>query len=224
MGSLERRLERLEEQTDVRWAGAEGGLSEGEKRRRWLDAAKARRNQALGRGGAWQARDVVKLLLGRREGRSSTEEFRARLLAWRPPHNPGVLERELCRNIFLREPGTEAMTCPEEWRESFGAGAELLRRFEAIPDEALARGWLELRDVAEDDEEGHARWRARHEEPHGITEELKEAAIGPDAAEVSEDERLRRMEEHLAPVIFGEKAYGAARIIGRRDEKGGDDA
>lgn len=210
MGSLERRLERLEEKEEKN-DEPRREFSEEERKQHWLAVARARRNQELGRGGAWQVKDIVRLLRKRREA-TTTEELREQLLAWRPPHDHNLLERELARAIYLKEPGTENMACPEEWRDSFDAGAELLRRYEAIPDEVLAKGYLELRHIEESEkEEDFFRWKERYEDPYGITDHLVEAACGPDAVEVTEDERRRRLEECLAPAIHGEKGYRIAR-------------
>jgi hypothetical protein len=198
--------ENLEEKNEPRRE-----FSEEERKQHWLAGARARRGQELGRGGAWQVKDVVRLLRGRREA-TTTEELREQLLAWRPPHDENLVEREMALAIYLKEPGTENMACPEEWRDSFDAGAELLRRYEAIPDEVLAKGYLELGHIEEgEEEEDFFRWKERYEDPYGITDHLVEAACGPDAVEVTEDERHRRLEECLAPAIHGEKGYRIAR-------------
>ncbi len=213
MGSLERRLERLEEKNDE----PRRKFSEEERKQHWLAVTRARWGQELGRGGAWQVKDVVRLLRRRREA-TTTEELREQLLAWRPPHDRNLLERELARAIYSKEPGTENMACPEEWRDSFDAGAELLRRYEDIPDEVLAKGYLELRHIEEgEEEEDFFRWKERYEDPYGITDHLVEAACGPDAVEVTEDERHRRLEECLSSAIHGEKGYRIARHMDHMD-------
>ena len=110
--------------------------------------------------------------------------------------------------------------CPEGWRESFEAGEELARRYEAIPDEVIARGYLELEEIPEEDEEEVARWKERYERSYGLTEELMATAIGPDEAreEISEDEGLRRLEEHMADILWGEKGYRVLRHMQRLRE------
>ena len=209
MGSLKNRLESLEART-----GPQERLSEEEERRHYLAVARCRRNEALGRGGAWQAKDVIRFLSKQRRA-TTTEELRKRALDWRPAHDPNLIECELSRAVYYRESGTEDMECPGEWRESFEAGAELLRLYEAIPDEVIARGLLEFAKIAEEDEEASEEWRKHYEESYGITSELIEAACGPDLEEITEDERQRRLEEHTASVLFGEKGYRVNRLLHR---------
>ena len=216
MGSLNKRLSRLEEH-----AGGGAGEAQADEERekeRWLATARCRRRRALGRGGAWQAKGVVKVIRERYDG-MSTEEFRERLLAFRPPHDPNLIELFLARTIYLQESGTENMVLADEWRESFEAGEKLRCLYEAIPDEVIAKSYAELDEIPEDDEEAYERWRERYEAAYSITAALLEAAAGPDREEITDAEVQRRLEEHVADVIYGEKGLRVSRLMEQMREQ-----
>ena len=150
MGSLDKRLERLEEQASVKEGTEESVIQQ------WLATARCRQNHDLGRGEAWQARDVVKYLRRRRErfNITTTEEFWEKARAFPPPRDPHLIIWFVCRSIYFQEEGAEDFEIPEEWQETFEAGTELLRRYEAVPDEVIAEGNLAAGELPEYDRGG----------------------------------------------------------------------
>lgn len=127
------------------------------------------------------------------------------MLAWRPPLDPGAVERVVARTIFDREEGTENMVCPPEWRESFEAAEELRERYAVVPVQTHARWTLEA--AADNAEE------CAEAESFGITEELYLKAVGPDAEDITDAEFLRRLRVVLAEDFYGERGYEIARHI-----------
>ena len=207
MSGLKRRLEYLEESVK-----AERFSDEDEEKRWWLARARVAQNEDRG---DWHAADTIRLL--RMQGRlgTTTEDLRARLLAWRPALNEGAVERELARTIYLREPGTENMECPPEWAEAFEAADELRELYAAVPDETLARWSLETREAEQRGEDDPGRAAADDAEGYGITDAALWAAVGPDADEIPPEEAERRLREALADLYYGERGYEVQKHIDR---------
>jgi hypothetical protein len=213
MAGLERRLVRLEERTALKRREP----SEEQRKRWWLETARVRRIHENRNPAEFSADDLIRLLRlqGELDG-MTTEDLRARLLAWRPPIEPQAIERVMARTICNQEPGTENMTCPPAWRESFARADELRERYAAVPDETLARWTVMQHELEEgDSREEVAETIAAEGERFGITEELMLRAIGPDVEEITDEERMRRLRENLAEVYYGEKGYRIQQHINR---------
>lgn len=211
--SIHRRLDALEEARD----GDEAGDDDREKGR-WLSRARIRRTEALSERGADHARSLI--VLYRTQdilGNMDAEELIERILDWNPKPEEGRQRGPVAREVYLavyrKEQGTGHMECPFAWSEAFAAGDELLHGFEAIPDEDLARAYLKPRDTEEKTVEESA-WGERY----GLTEELGIVACGPDAGEITEAERGRRVGECIAPAIYGEKGYRVVRHMERLEK------
>ena len=206
MSGLKRRLEAVEESVRAETAGRFS--DEDEEKRWWMARARVARSEDRG---DWHAADTIRLL--RMQGRlgTTTEDLRARLLGWRPALDEGAVERELARTIHLREPGTEKMACPPEWAEAFGAADELRELYAAVPDEVLARWVVERWEVEQRGEDG----AGQEAEGHWITNALLWRVVGPDADELPDEERQRRLRETLADVYYGERGYEIQKQIER---------
>ncbi len=220
MGSLERRLERLEEQADPK----RGIRSEEYEKQRWLESARWLRNESMDEN-TRHARDLIRLF--RTQGKLSgmgAEELVERIVSWAPVPPAGrsrtTAEREVALAIYNRDPGTESMACPPGWREAFVAADELREKHAAIPDEALAEGYVALGQIEEGDEEELREWSVRYEERFGITEELVRRAVGPDVDEITEKERRFRLKEYLDDAFYGEKGYRIAWRMDRLTKEG----
>ena len=95
------------------------------------------------------------------------------------------------------------MELPSEWCEAFEAGAQLRSLFGSIPPETVALWIVERRRQRE---RGATDQELKHLDtkclvPHGITEELEELAVGPDADEISEAEKKWRISEYVHDVF-----------------------
>jgi hypothetical protein len=114
-----------------------------------------------------------------------------------------VVTWEVMRSVWREEEGMEPVELSSEWYEAFEAGEELRRLFGAIPPETVALWIVERRRQRErgatDEELKHL--DASCLVPHGITEELEERAVGPDADEVSDAEKKWRISEHVHDVF-----------------------
>ena len=121
------------------------------------------------------------------------------------------------RAIYDGEEGTEDMVCPPALRESLAAADELREKYMAVPDETLARWVVWQRNLEEGESHEVEEALAREADAHGITEGLMRSAVGPDAEEVREEERARRLREILADLYHGEKGY---RVQQRIEELG----
>jgi hypothetical protein len=130
--------------------------------------------------------------------------------------------RVIARAIYDQEEGTENMVCPPEWRESFAAGEEFRERYVAIPDGVLVEAFMRLQEVEESDEDGLFTWNVQHSESFGITEDLLQRAVGPDFGEITEEERIRRLNVYLADDVCDEKEWRVCSQINiLREEEGG---
>jgi hypothetical protein len=207
MGSLEKRLNALEEQADRE---KRRGDPEEEKRH-WLLGARRRRREATSEE-VRQARSLIGLFrIQHVLPEMSTDELIERIVSWRPVPEGGrsrtTAEREVGLAIYNQEEGTESMVCPPAWRESFEAADELHEKHNAIPEEVLAEAYVRLRQIGEGDEEGLGKWRACYEEGFGISEELVRRAVGPDVDEISEEECIWRLTDYLADTFYGERGW-----------------
>jgi hypothetical protein len=217
--NIHRRLETLEE---AAWTGDEA--DEKREKERWLSRARIRRTEALSERDADHARSLIALYRVQNILENmDAEELIERILAWNPkPENGrqrGQVAREVYLAIYRKEQGTGHMECPSAWSEAFAAGDELLRRYESIPDGELAKAYLKPQDTEEETPAERA-WGERY----GFTRELEIAACGPDADEITEAERDRRLEEYIAPAIYGEKGYRVIRHMERLEKVyGGED-
>lgn len=213
MGSLERRLEALEARVKPpRPPAPPRPLTEEERKARWLVDAKRRRFRDTHSGAEAAVRDLIALLSTRSELHGDLRHVRRRLAAWRPPLSGTAIARVTARRAYDGELPSPDARCPPEWREAFTAAEELLERYLAAPDETLA----EVLVAAEEGcgEDAHERL-----ESLGITPELAERAVGPDLAEIPDEERDRRLREILGDVYFGEKGYFVQQCIYRLMEE-----
>jgi len=114
-----------------------------------------------------------------------------------------VVTWEVMRSVWREEEGMEALELPSEWCEAFEAGAQLRRLFGAIPPETVALWIVERRRQRERGatEEELKQLDTSCLVPHGITEELEERAVGPDADEMPEAEKKWRISEHVHDVF-----------------------
>jgi hypothetical protein len=219
MGSLERRLEALEEERGLARSEPRSEASEERRKRAWLATAKLRRRDETRNREEILADGLLRLFRSRGElEHMTTEEARGRLLAWRPRVDARAIERVLAGAIYRQEEGTENMVCPPEWREALEAAEELREKHAAIPDEVLARWAIVGRDVQEEEEEGGSDLEEDLEE-YGITDELAMRAIGPDAEEIPDEERERRLVEILAESYYGEQGWRVQQEIYRLMEE-----
>jgi hypothetical protein len=208
VGSLNRRLERLEQQRGLKRREP----SEGQRKQAWLTRARVRRNHDKG---DWHVRDTIKLL--QRQGRLGTtaEDLRACLLAWRPELDRTAIEREIARTIYYQEEGAENMVCPPAWREAFVAADELREKYAAVPEETLAQWVVWQHGLEEGAGDDVAVKISTEGNGCGITNELLWKAIGPDAEEITDDECMRRLREIFADFFYGEQGYRVQQHIDR---------
>jgi hypothetical protein len=213
MGNLQRRLERLE-------ADSRTTVDEEAWKQLWLNAKRGRRDHHD--PDESHAHGIFKVMRLQKRLATTREEVEDQLLSWRPPPSDVATRRVVARAIYDQEEGTENMVCPPEWRESFAAGEELRERYVAIPDEALVEAFMRLQEVEEGDEDGLFTWNVQHGEPFGITEDLLERAVGPDFGEITEEERIRRLNVYLADDVCDEKEWRVCSQLNRlREAEGG---
>jgi hypothetical protein len=220
MGSLERRLGRLEEQASLKRCDHPDDEPPWRKEN-WLARARMNRNRAMDED-TRHARSLIRLFRTQdRLSWMSAEELIERIVSWQPVPDGGrprpTVEREVSYAIYNQEEGTENMVCPPEWREAFAHGDELRERYAAIPDDVLAEGWVRLREIEDGggDGEEYAEWRADYEERFGITTELVENAIRLDAEGITEENCRWALNEYAADLLYGEKGYRVQRHIWR---------
>ena len=214
MGSIERRLEQLEEERGL----TRRELSEEGKKERWLETARHRRRRF--ELDDWEPYGKVRDKIGalRLQGMlgRTTEELRNQLLAWRPPFDENAIEREIARFIYAREEGTENMVCPPQWRESLEAADRVRELFAAVPVEVLARWAAMLHEKkGEAREEVAQKIATEGASVFGITDELMRKALGPDVDEITDEERRRRLREILADNYFTERGWRVQQEIDR---------
>jgi hypothetical protein len=216
LGSVRRRIERLEERRGRALDPGPAQLEEARRKRGWRGLAAGRRRDATHSRDEHQALDIFRLW--RLQGRlpSSTEELLARIGEWRPrPPEKHAAARAIYRLVRDGEEGTEGMTCPPEWQESFEAAEDLAERYAAIPDEVLAAARVGDEEGADDVTERRNAVLAEY----GITDELILKALGPDRDEISGEEVERRVLETVAETIYGEKGYRIKQEIRKLREE-----
>ena len=204
--SLKSRLERMEAREKPR------EQDEDAERRAWLATARVRAIENHDPD-EFRAGDLLRLFRtqGRLEG-ATFERARDMALAWpTSPPSRWAVERVLSRMAYEGEPGTENMECPAEWREAWEAADELRERHAAVPVETLA-AWIVIQHEHEaEGGEGAAPELEGAGEPHGLTDELYRAAVGPDADGIGEPEEARRLREILEGDYYGERAWHIQR-------------
>jgi hypothetical protein len=200
LGSLRRRLSRLEE--DSRWAEV---VREREARREWVRSCEDLHAETTPQD-ALSARAAIRRL--RQDGRLQEMDSAelVELIASQGTLSPNIVRLEVMRAIHNREPSMLHMKLPSEWCEAFEAGAQLRRLSGAMPPETAAlciaeRASLGRREGGATEEE-LKQLDTRYLEPHGITEELEERAVGPDADQISEAEKKWRISEHVHAVFI----------------------
>ena len=208
MAGLERRLERLE-------AESRTAVDEDVWKQLWLNAKRGKRGREHRNPDESHAGGIFRVMRSQKRLAASREEAEAQILSWRPPPSEVATRRVVARAIYDQEEGTENMVCPPEWRESFSAGEEFRERYVAIPDEALVEAaFMHLQEV-EGDEDGLACWNGQHGESFGITEDLLERAVGPAFDEITEEERIRRLNVYLADDVCDEKEWRVCSQMNR---------
>src|SRR5215208_988785 len=200
MGNLQRRLERLE-------ADSRTTVDEDAWKQLWFNAKRGKRVREHRNPDESHAGGIFRLLRLQERLATTREEVEAQILSWRPPPSEVATRRVVARAIFDQEEGTENMVCPPEWRGSFAAGEEFRERYIAVPEEALVEAFMRLQEVEEGDEDGLFTWNVQHGEPFGITEDLLQRAVGPDFDEITEEERIRRLNVYLADDVCDEKEW-----------------
>jgi hypothetical protein len=217
MGRLERRLERLEAENLSRTAVVEDVWKQ-----MWLNLKQGKRVREHHNPDESHAHGIFKVMRLQKRLATTREEVEDQLLSWRPAPSEVATRRVVASAIYDQEEGTENMVCPPEWRESFAAGEEFRERYVAIPDEALVEAFMRLQEVEEDEEDRLACWNVQHGEPFGITEDLLQRAVGPDFDEITEEERIRRLNVYLADDVCDEKEWRVCSQMNRlREEEGG---
>jgi len=217
MGSLERRLSRLEAKNPGPTLADEEAWKQ-----LWLNAKRGRRVHEHHNPDESHAGGIFRVIRSQKRLAASREGVEAQLLSWRPPPSEVATRRVVARVIYDQEEGTQNMVCPHEWRESFAAGEEVRAKYLAVPDAALVKAFMRLQEIEEDDEDGLLAWNVQHGEPFGITEDLLERAVGPDFDEITEKERMRRLSVCLADADCDEKEWRVCSQINRlREVEGG---
>jgi hypothetical protein len=217
MGRLDRRLERLEAKNPGPTLADEGAWKQ-----LWFNAKRGRRVHEHHNPDEFHACGIFRVMRSQERLAASREEVEAQLLSWRPAPSEVATRRVVARAIYDQEEGTENMVCPPEWRESFAAGEEFRERYVAMPDEALVEAFMRLQEVEEGDEDGLFTWNVQHGEPFGITEDLLERAVGPDFDEITEEERIRRLNVYLADDVCDEKEWRVCSQMNRLRGVAGD--
>jgi len=215
MAGLERRLERLE-------AESRTAVDEDAWKQLWLNAKRGKRVREHRNPDESHAGGIFRLLRLQERLATTREEVEAQILSWRPPPSEVATRRVVARAIYDQEEGTENLVCPPEWRESFAAGEEFRKRYIAMSDEALVEAFMRLQEIEEDDEDRLVTWNVQHGESFGITEDLLQSAVGPDFGEITEEERIRRLNVYLADDVCDEKEWRVCSQINiLREEEGG---
>jgi hypothetical protein len=200
MAGLERRLERLE-------AESRTAVDEDAWKQLWFNAKRGKRVREHRNPDESHAHGIFRVMRSQKRLAATREEVEAQILSWRPPPSEVATRRVIARAIYDQEEGTENMVCPPEWRESFAAGEEFRERYVAIPDGVLVEAFMRLQEVEESDEDGLFTWNVQHSESFGITEDLLQRAVGPDFGEITEEERIRRLNVYLADDVCDEKEW-----------------
>ena len=103
-----------------------------------------------------------------------------------------------------------------EWRESLAAAEELRELWAGVPAEVLAR-WAVMQHGVKGEalEEVVQKIATEGASEYGITDEIMRRAIGPDAEQITDEERRRRLREILAEAYHGEQGWRVQQEIDR---------
>jgi hypothetical protein len=225
MGSLERRLRKIEEQANS--ANAAPVRSEEERRQRWLWRQRHARRENTPKC-VFHARSYLAWLrmVGKLPTFASAAELIEQILeapdasGYRQPpetRSRSVTEREVYAAIRRRDEGLEHLTIPTKWDAALGASETLRDGFLSMPPEHFAKWWVESAAMQERGEpkavvEEHAR---RYEEPYGISEELLTTALGPKREVLTDEERNWMVCTPLEGVISGEWGWQMEQAVCR---------
>jgi hypothetical protein len=230
MGSLERRLRKIEEQANS--ANATPVRSEESRYRDWLARQRIRANE-LTPPDVGHARDMIALfrLQGSLAGESAARLIE-RIAAY--PHDPGttageakaegrslaLIEVELWRAVYHGEEGLEHMAgeMPDAWRDALAAAGRWRDRLTGMPLEAVARWVIANRALKE---RGTGEIVAKHMGPFGIDEPLLERVMGPDVAVLSPDQGGWLIYAPVADDLASEWAWRVGERIRQLDETEG---
>jgi hypothetical protein len=230
MGSLERRLRKIEEQANS--ANATPVRSEESRYRDWLARQRIRANE-LTPPDVEHARDMIALfrLQGSLAGESAARLIE-RIAAY--PHDPGttageakaegrslaLIESELWRAVYHGEEGLEHMAgeMPDAWRDALAAAVRWRDRLTGMPLEAVARWVIANRALRE---RGTRESVAKHMGPFGIDEPLLERVMGPEVAVLSPDQRGWLIFAPVAEDLASEWAWRVGERIRQLDETEG---
>jgi hypothetical protein len=231
MGSLERRLRKIEEQANS--ANATPVRSEESRYRDWLARKRIRTNE-LTPPDVEHARDMIALfrLQGSLAGESAARLIE-RIAAY--PHDPGtpageakaegrslaLIEVELWRAVYHGEEGLEHMAgeMPDAWRDALAAADRWRERLTGMPLEAVARCVIANRALKE---RGTGKeivaLTAKHMGPFGIDEPLLVRMMGPDEVVLSPDQRGWLIFAPVADDLASEWAWRVGERIKQLDE------
>jgi len=230
MGSLERRLRKIEEQANS--ANVTPVRSEESRYRDWLARQRIRTNE-LTPPDVEHARDMIALfrLQGSLAGESAARLIE-RIAAY--PHDPGtpageakaegrslaLIEVELWRAVYHGEKELAHMAgeMPDAWRDALAAAVRWRDRLTGMPLEAVARCVIENRALKE---RGTGESVAKHMAPFGIDEPLLERVMGPDVAVLSPDQRGWLIFAPVADDLASEWAWRVGERIKQLDEIAG---
>jgi hypothetical protein len=225
MGSLERRLRKIEEQANS--ANATPVRSEEDRRQRWLWRRRDARRENTPKC-VFHARSYLAWLrmVGKLPSFASAAELIEQILeapdasGYRQPpetRSRGVIEREVYAAIRRRDEGLGHLTIPAEWDVALVASETLRDRFLSMPPEHFAKWRVESAAMQEQGEpkaalEEHAR---RYAEPNGISEELLTTAQGPNGAVLTDEERHWMVYAPLDDAMAEEWGWQIAEAIRR---------
>ena len=225
MGSLERRLRKIEEQASS--ANAAPVRSEEDRRQRWLRRWRDARRENTPKC-VFHARSYLDWLrmVGKLPSFASAAELIEQILeapdasGYRQPpetRSRGVIEREVYAAIRRRDEGLEHLTIPTEWDAALGASEKLRGGFLSMPPEHFATWWVESAAIQERGEpkavvEEHA---GHYGEPYGISEELLTTALGPNGAMLTDEECNSMVRAPLDDAMAGEWGWQIAQAIRR---------
>jgi hypothetical protein len=234
MGSLERRLRKIEEQANS--ANATPVRSEESRYRDWL-ARQRKRTHERTPPDVEHARDMIALfrLQGSLAGESAARLIE-RIAAY--PHDPStpageakaegrslaLIEVELWRAVYHGEEGLEHMAgeMPDAWRDALAAADRWRDRLTGMPLEAVARCVIENRALKERGTgEEIVALTAKHMGPFGIDEPLLERVMGPNVPVLSPDERGWLIFAPVAEDLASEWAWRVGERIRQLDETEG---
>jgi hypothetical protein len=225
MGSLERRLRKIEEQANS--ANAAPVRSEESRYRDWQARAAIASRENTPKC-VFHARSYLAWLrmVGKLPSFASAADLIEQILeapdasGYRQPpetRSRSVTEREVYAAIRRRDEGLEHLTIPTEWDAALGASETLRDGFLSMPPEHFATWRVESAAMKERGEpkaavEEHAR---RYEEPYGISQELLTTALGPNRAVLTDEECHWMLIAPLDDAMAGEWGWQIVEAIRR---------